>query len=109
MMLVGEPTSQTPKPLMIESLRSVLKWLHCPLEVILVCVRWYAAHALSLRRIDEMMAERGVFVDHSTVHRWSLNVLPVFATAFRRRKRPVGASWRMDQTYINVGGQRKYL
>ncbi len=43
--------------------------MHYPLEVMLVCVRWYAAYSLSFRQIEEMMAERGVFVDHSTPHR----------------------------------------
>ena len=75
----------------------------------LICVRWYAAYPLSLRHIEEMMAERGVFVDHATVHRWSIKILPVLAAVFRRRKRPVGTSWRMDETYIKVGGQWKYL
>jgi len=56
-----------------------------------------------------MMAERGVFVDHATVHRWSIKILPVLAAVFRRRKRPVGLSWRMDETHIKVGGQWKYL
>ncbi len=55
------------------------------------------------------MQESGVFVDHSTVHRWSLKILPVLAVIFRRRKRPVGTSWRMDETYIKVAGQWKYL
>ena len=55
------------------------------------------------------MAERGVFVDHSTLHRWSIKMLPVLAGAFRRRKRPVGLSWRMDETYVKVSGQWKYL
>jgi transposase-like protein len=50
-----------------------------------------------------------VLVDHATVHRWSIKVLPVLAAVFRRRKRPVGASWRMDETYIKVAGQWKYL
>jgi len=94
---------------MIEALRKVIKRLHYPLEVMLVCVRWYAAYPLSLRHIEEMMAERGVFVDHATVHRWSIKILPVLAAVFRRRKRPVGMSWRMDETYIKVGGQWKYL
>ncbi|MEJ8852390.1 IS6 family transposase [Variovorax rhizosphaerae] len=83
--------------------------MHYPLEVMLVCVRWYAAYPLSFRHIEEMMAERGVLVDHATVHRWSIKILPVLAVVFRRRKRPVGTSWRMDKTYIKVSGQWKYL
>ena len=94
---------------MIEALRQVVQQMHYPLEVMLVCVRWYAAYPLSFRNIEEMMAERGVFVDHSTLHRWSIKVLPVLAAVFRRRKRPVGRSWRMDETYVKVGGQWKYL
>lgn len=90
-------------------LRGVLKRLHYPLEVMLVCVRWYAAYPLSLRNLEEMMAERGIQVDHATVHRWALKMLPVLAKVFRRRQRPVGRSWRVDETYIQVGGQWKYL
>jgi transposase-like protein len=87
----------------------VLKRLHYPLDVILTCVRWYVAYPLSLRHLEEMMAERGISVDHSTVHRWAIKLLPVLEKAFRRRKRPVGKSWRMDETYIKVKGQWKYL
>src|SRR5664279_3389313 len=91
------------------TLRGVLKRLHFPLEIMLVCVRWYAAYPLSLRHLEEMMAERGVLVDHATVHRWALKMLPVLAKVFRRRKRAVGSSWRVDETYVLVGGQWKYL
>ncbi len=91
------------------TLRSVIKRLHFPLEIMLVCVRWYAAYPLSLRNLEEMMSERGVFVDHATVHRWALKMLPVFAKVFRGRKHPVGPSWRVDETYVRVGGQWKYL
>ena len=97
------------KSLIDSTLRKVLKRLHYPLEVMLVCVRWYVAYPLSLRHIEEMMQERGVFVDHATVHRWAIRMLPVLAAVFRRRKRPVGLSWRMDETYIKVAGQWKYL
>ena len=70
-------------------LRKVLRRPHYPLEVMLTCVRWYAAYPLSLRNIEEMMQERGVFVDHVTVHRWAIKVLPVLAAVLRRRKRSV--------------------
>ena len=94
---------------MIEELRKVIQRLHYPLEVMLICVRWYAAYPLSLRHIEEMMQERGVFVDHATVHRWAIKILPILAAVFRRRKRAVGSSWRMDETYIKVGRGWKYL
>ena len=94
---------------MIEALRKVVLRMHYPLEVMLVCVRWYAAYPLSFRNIEEMMAERGVFVDHSTPHRWSIKMLPVLAAMFRQRKRPVGRSWRMDETYVKISGRWKYL
>jgi putative transposase len=68
----------------------LVKRLHFPLEVMLMCVRWYAAYPLSLRNLDEMMAKRGVFVDHATVHRRALKMLPVLASMLRRRKQPVG-------------------
>jgi transposase-like protein len=94
---------------MIPELRKVLKRLHYPLEVMLVCARWYAAYPLSFRHLEEMMQERGVFFDHCTVYRWALKILPVMTLIFRRRKRLVGASWRMDETYIKVAAQWKYL
>ena len=91
------------------TLCGVIKRLRFPLEIRLVSVRWYAAYPLSLRNLEEMMAERGVLVDHATVHRWALKMLPVLAKVFRRRQVPVGRSWRMDETYIKVNGQWKYL
>ena len=53
------------------------KWLKFPLEVILMCIRWYAAYPLSYRHVEELMKERGVSVDHSTVNRWAIRFLPV--------------------------------
>ncbi|QCP55018.1 IS6 family transposase [Trinickia violacea] len=87
----------------------VLKRLHYPLDVILVCVRWYVACSLSLRNLEEMMAERGIKVDHSSVHRWVIKLVPLLDRAFHRRKQPVDKSWRVDETYVKVKGQWKYL
>jgi len=56
-----------------------------------------------------MMAERGIEVDHSTVHRCAIKMLPVLEKAFRRHKRAVGRSWRVDETYITIKGKWKYL
>ena len=92
------------KGLVNSALCKVLRVRNYRLEVMLTCVRWYVAYPLSLRHIEEMMHERGVFVDHSTVHRWAIKMLPVLASVFRRCKRPVGPSWRMDETYIKVSG-----
>ncbi|WP_392435870.1 IS6 family transposase (plasmid) [Yersinia sp. HM-2024] len=83
--------------------------LHYPTDVIAQCVRWYLAYGLSLRNLEEMMAERGVIVDHSTLHRWVIRLVPLLDKVFRRHKRSVGRRWRMDETYIKIKGQWKYL
>jgi putative transposase len=86
-----------------------MKRMRFPKEIILVCIRWYAAYALSYRNLEEMMQERGISVDHSTVNRWAIRFLPVLENVFRGHKRPVGGSWQMDETYIKVRGHWKYL
>jgi len=85
---------------MAEALRKVIKRLHYPIEVMLVCVRWYVAYPQSLRHIEQMMAERGVSVDHATIHRWAVKIAPVLAAVLRKRRRLAGSSWRMGETYI---------
>ena len=72
-------------------------------------VRWYVAYPLSYRQLEEMMGERGVAVDHSTLNRWVIKYAPAFAKAFRRRQRPVGRSWRLDETYVKIKGKSAYL
>ena len=94
---------------MIEALRAVIKRMHYPLEVMLPCVRWYVAYPISYRRLEEMMEERGVQVDHSSLNRWVLKYVPLLDQAFRERKREVGSSWRMDETYVRIKGRWKYL
>jgi putative transposase len=72
-------------------------------------VRWYVAYPLSTRHVEELMAERGVDVDHSTINRWTIKYSPLLEEAFHRRKRSVWVSWRMDETYVKVRGQWRYL
>jgi transposase-like protein len=83
----------------------MIKGRHFDRSVILLCVRWYLAYALSLRDLKEMMAERGISVDHTTIHRWVVRFSPVLLKRFNRRKRSVGSKWHMDETYIKVRGQ----
>jgi putative transposase len=99
----------TPRKALAAGIAKVLKRLHYPLDVMLLCVRWYVAYSLSLRDLEEMMAERAIGVDHSTVHRWVIKLVPLFEKTFRKHKRPVGKSWRMDETYIKVKGSWRYL
>jgi putative transposase len=101
--------SVTPRKAFVSGISKILKRLHYPLDVMLLCVRWYVAYSLSLRDLEEMMAERAIGVDHSTVHRWVIKLVSLFEKTFRRHKRPVGKSWRMDETYIKVKGAWKYL
>ena len=85
------------------------KGMRFPIDVILVCIRWYAAYPLSYRHLEEVMQERGVFVDHSSINRWAIRFLPLLEKVFRKDERPVGGSRRMDETYTNIKSAWKYL
>ena len=65
----------------------------------LVSIRWYAAYPLSYRHLEKIMQERGVFIDHSSLNRWTVRFLPLLEKLFRKHKRQVDSSWRMDETY----------
>ena len=88
---------------------SVFKGRHFDRSVILLCVRWYLAYNLSLRNLEEMMAERGISVDHATIHRWVVRYSPELLEQFNSRKRAVTARWHVDETYIKVRGRWMYL
>src|SRR3989454_5836252 len=85
------------------------KGAHFPQEIMLTGVRWYVAYPLSTRHVEALMEERGVEVDHSTMNRWVIKYSPQLEEAFHRRKRLVGRSWRMDETYIRVKGEWRYV
>jgi putative transposase len=85
------------------------KGAHFPKDIILTGVRWYVAYPLSTRHVGELMLERGVHVDHSTINRWVIKYSPQLEEAFHRRKRPVWVIWRMDETYIKIKGTWYYL
>ena len=86
-----------------------LQRAHFPPDIILMGVRWHVAYPLSTRHVEELMLERGVHVDHSTINQWVVKYSPPLEEAFHRRKRPVWISWRLDETYIKVKGQWRYL
>ena len=85
------------------------KGAHFPQEIILTGVRWYLADPLSTRHGEELMEERGVELEHATMNRWVIKYSPQLEAAFHRRKRPVWVSWRMDETYIKVKGEWRYV
>jgi putative transposase len=87
----------------------MFKGRHFDRSVILLCVRWYFAYGLSLRHLEEMMAERGISVDHPTVHRWTVHYAPLLLERFNKRKRAVTGRWHVDETYIKVRGRWMYL
>ncbi len=78
--------------------------------IILMVVRWYVAYSLSYRDIEEMIKERGISVDHATINRWVVKYAPLLEGEFRKKhKRPVGMSWRMDETYVKNKGKWGFL
>jgi transposase-like protein len=80
-----------------------------PPEVITLAVRWYLRFGLSYRDVEELLAERGVEVDHVSIYRWVQRFAPEFAEAARARRHVVGDRWHVDETYVKVGGTWRYL
>ena len=88
---------------------SPFKWRHYQSEIILRCVRWYLSYPLSYRQVAEMVNERGIEVDHTTIYRWVQEYSPEIDRRLRSHLRPTNDSWRVDETYILVKGKQKYL
>src|SRR5260370_12334884 len=74
-----------------------------------LCVRWYITSRLSYRDLVAMMAERGISVSHTTIHRWVIRYVPEFEKRWNRFARPVNTSWRVDETYISIRGKWNFL
>ncbi len=88
---------------------SPFKWRHYQSEIILHCVRWYLSYPLSYRHVTEMVNERGLDINHTTVFRWVQEYSPEIDKRFRPHLRLTNDSWRVDETYILVKGKQKYL
>ncbi len=78
---------------------------HFPKNVILFAVFFYVRYGVSYRDLEEIMAERGVEIDHATLNRWVVRFLPLIAANTQARKRKTAPSWRMDEIYIKVRGK----
>ena len=94
---------------MSRTLSSPFRGRHFDDVIIILCVRWYLRYSLSYRDLKEMMAERGVAVDHVTIWRWVQHYAPLLNQRLRRELRRPNASWRVDETYIKVAGNWTYL
>jgi transposase-like protein len=88
---------------------SPFKWRHFEPSLILLCVRWYCRYQLSYRDVEEMMRERGLGVDHSTIFLWVQRYAPEINKRIRSHLKMSGTSCRVDEAYIKVGKTCKYL
>lgn len=86
-------------------LATTFKRLYYPTDLISQCARCYLAYSLSLRNLEEMMAERGIQVVHSTLQWWVIRLVPIISKKLVRYKKPVNQFWHIDETYIRIKGQ----
>ena len=80
------------------------KWRHFEAEIILLCVRWYLRYSLSYRDLEEIMLERGLHIDHTTIYRWVQRYAPELEQRCRPHLKATTDSWRVDETYVKVKG-----
>ena len=95
--------------LLTPSVSGLFKWRQFQPEVILLAVGWYLRFSLSYRDVEELLAERGLLVDHVTVWRWVQRYAPEMGRRLRSKLKPTNDSWRVDETYIRVKGKWRYL
>ncbi len=88
---------------------SVFAGFQFPPEVILLAVRWYLRYGLSYRDLEELLAERGIEVDHVTLYRWVQRFTPLVVDAARPCRHAVGERWFVDETYVKVAGPWRYV
>ena len=93
----------------LKAVAELFEGRHFDREVIILCVRWYLRFKLSLRDLVEMMAERGLSMAHTTIMRWVQRYAPEFEKRWRRFARAVGQSWRVDETYVKIRREWRYL
>ena len=89
--------------------RSAFAGFRFPSEIIVVAVRWYLRYGLSYRDVEELLAERGIEVDHVTIYRWVQRFAPLFADAARFARHSPGDRWFVDETYVKVNGVWRYV
>ena len=85
--------------------KSPFKWRHFEPTIILLFVRWYCRYQLSYRDLEEMMRERGLSLDHTTVWRWVQRYAPEINKRMRPHLKMSGASYRLDETYVKGGAE----
>jgi transposase-like protein len=100
---------KTRRPRPAPSACSAFAGFRSPPDVIVLAVRWYLRFGLSYRDVEELLVERGVEVDHVTVYRWVLRFTPLLAEAARPCRHAVGDRWQVDETYVKVAGQWRYV
>ena len=88
---------------------TLFKWRHFEPEIIICAVRWYLRFSLSYRDVEELLVERGLPADHTTIWRWVQRYAPELNKRCRRELKPTNGSWRVDETYICQGGNWRYL
>jgi transposase-like protein len=100
---------RTRRPRPAPAPQSAFAGFRFPPEVIVLAVRWYLRFGLSYRDLEELLAERGIQVDHVTIYRWVLRFTPLLADAARPCRHRVGDRWQVDETYVKVAGQWRYV